>query len=50
MLSLERCNEILNGNERRYSQKQVEAIREYLYQLAELINESKLTTDEELRR
>tara|TARA_B100001287_G_C22659698_1_gene519680 strand:+ start:975 stop:1121 length:147 start_codon:yes stop_codon:yes gene_type:complete len=37
MLSIEKCNEILNKDEKKYTKEEVLAIRESLYQLAELI-------------
>ncbi len=37
MLSIEKCNEILNKHEKKYTKEEVLAIRESLYQLAELI-------------
>ena len=37
MLSIEKCNEILNKDEGKYTKEEVLAIRESLYQLAEII-------------
>ena len=37
MLSIEKCNEILNKDEKIHTKEEVLAIRESLYQLAELI-------------
>lgn len=50
MLSLKKCNEILNKKEKKYTTDQVMKVRELLYQLAEIVYESKLTEDEKLRR
>ena len=41
MLSLKECEEILNQNGKKYSEKQVKAIREHLYFLAEIIHNVK---------
>jgi len=46
MLSIEKCNEILNKKEQKYTMNQVKAIREHLYQLAEIIHQTKLLKDE----
>jgi len=46
MLSIEKCNEILNKKEQKYTMKQVKAIREHLFQLAEIIHQTKLLKDE----
>jgi len=46
MLSIEKCNKILNKNRQNYTQEQVKKIREKLYQLAEIIYESKISNDE----
>jgi len=37
MLSIEKCNEILNKDEKKYTKEEVTAIREWLYQFAEII-------------
>lgn len=50
MLSIEKCNEILNKKELKYTTDQVKEIRETLYQYAEIFYESNLLKDEELRR
>jgi predicted nucleic acid-binding Zn ribbon protein len=42
MLSVEKCNEILNKNNKQYNVEQVKAIREYLITLAEIIYELKM--------
>ena len=41
MLSIEKCNEILNKDEKKYTKEEVLAIRESLYQLAEIIMNTK---------
>jgi hemerythrin-like domain-containing protein len=46
MLSIEKCNEILNKKEKKYTKEQVKAIRDYLYQFAEIIHHTKLSKDE----
>ena len=46
MLSLEKCNEILNQKIKKYSIEQVKDIREKLYQLTEIMMESKISNDE----
>ena len=46
MLSIEKCSKILNKNGRNYTQEQVKDVREKLYQLTEIIYESKITNDE----
>ena len=46
MLSIKKCSKILNKNGRNYTQKQVIDIREFMYQITEIILESKITNDE----
>ena len=46
MLSLEKCNKVLNKKGQNYTQEQVRDIREKLYQIAEIINESNLACNE----
>jgi|TARA_B100000795_G_C22615027_1_gene366606 hypothetical protein len=41
MLSIEKCNKVLNKNKKKYSNEQVKAIRDYLYQMANVIDELK---------
>ena len=41
MLSIEKCYEILNKDEKKYTKEEVLAIRESLYQLVEIIINSK---------
>ena len=48
MLSIEKCYEILNKDEKKYTKEEVLAIRESLYQLVEIIINSK--EDEKLKR
>ena len=46
MLSIDKCNKILNKNERKYTQQQVVEVRNLLLQLAEIMYESKLSNHE----
>ena len=46
MLSIEKCNEILNKKEKTYTKEEVKAIREVLYQFAEIIYKGKKEIDE----
>jgi hypothetical protein len=46
MLSIEKCNEILNKKEKTYTKEEVKAIREVLYQFAKIIYEGKKEIDE----
>ena len=50
MLSIKKCDEILNKNEKKYTTEQVEKIREYLYQIADIIYEVNLEKDENFIR
>ena len=50
MLSLKKCDKILNKKEKKYTLAQVEKIIEYLYQVAGIIYEVSIKTDEELIR
>lgn len=45
MLSIERCNEVLNKKEKKYSKEEVKAIRDYLYQIAEIIHQTNTKND-----
>lgn len=36
MLSIEKCNQILNQKEKKYNEEKIKAIRDFLYQMAEL--------------
>jgi hypothetical protein len=38
MLSMEKCNEVLNKNQQKYSKEEVKAIRDYLYGYARIID------------
>jgi hypothetical protein len=46
MLSIEKCNKVLNKNKKIYSNEQVKAIRDYLYQIALVIDELKSNNNE----
>jgi hypothetical protein len=46
MVSLEKCYEILNQKTQNYTMVEVKEIRKTLYQMAEIIYESKLMNDE----
>jgi hypothetical protein len=50
MVSLENCYEILNQNTQNYTMEEVKEIRKTLYQMAEIIYESKLMNDETTQR
>ena len=50
MVSLEKCYEILNQNTQNYTMEEVKEIRKTLYQMAEIIYESKLMNDETSQR
>ena len=50
MVSLEKCYEILNQNTQSYTMEEVKEIRKTLYQMAEIIYESKLMNDEKPQR
>jgi signal transduction protein with GAF and PtsI domain len=45
MLSIERCSEILNKTKQKYTKEEVKAIRNHLYQFAEIIHQTKLLKD-----
>jgi hypothetical protein len=47
MISLKKCDEILNKKERKFTNEQVEKIRDFLYQIAEIITQSKQLKNEE---
>lgn len=38
MISLDKCNQILNKGEKKYSNEQIKLVRETLYSMAEIIN------------
>lgn len=46
MLSIEKCEKVLNKNEKKYSTEKVKAIRDYLYQMAMVIDELKSKDNE----
>lgn len=46
MISLEKCNEVLNKSEQKYTQEQIKVIRDTLYQIAEIVYESKKELNE----
>jgi hypothetical protein len=46
MISLEKCNELLNKKEKKYTQEQIKVIRETLSQIAEIFYESKKELNE----
>ena len=50
MISLKKCDEVLNKNERKFTNEQVEKIREFLYQIAEIITQTKQLKNEESGR
>jgi len=41
MISIEKCNEVLNKNEQKYCNEKVKAIRDYLYQMAMVVDQLK---------
>lgn len=43
MLSIEKCNKVLNKQETKYTKDEVELIRESLYQLAEIMYNHKMS-------
>lgn len=50
MLSIEKCYELLNKNRKRYTIEETREIRKTLYQIADIIYESKQRKDEEIKR
>ena len=46
MLSIEKCNKVLNKNKKKYRNEQEKAIRDYLYQMAIVIDELKSKNNE----
>tara|TARA_R110000803_G_scaffold209830_2_gene280160 strand:- start:3466 stop:3612 length:147 start_codon:yes stop_codon:yes gene_type:complete len=46
VISLEKCNEVLNKSEQKYTQEQIKVIRDTLYQFAEIVYESKKELNE----
>jgi len=39
MLSIEKCCEVLNQKDKKYNNEEVKVIREYLYQMANVMDE-----------
>ena len=39
MISIEKCSKVLNQKEKKYSNEEVKVIREYLYQMAKVMDE-----------
>ena len=39
MLSIEKCREVLNQKDKKYNNEEVKVIREYLYQMANVMDE-----------
>ena len=50
MLSIEKCYELLNNNEKKYTIEETKEIRKSLYQLADIIYETKQRQDEKFKR
>lgn len=50
MLSIEKCYELLNKNRKKYTIEETREIRKSLYQIADIIYESKQRKDEEIKR
>ena len=46
MISIEKCNEVLNKNEKKYSNEKVKVIRDYLYQITMLVDQLKIKENE----
>lgn len=44
-ISLEKCKEILNAGETKYTDEQIEEVRNFLYQFAQLTYESYTTSE-----
>lgn len=49
MLSIEKCYEVLNKKEKKYTKEQVIKIREQLYVMAEMIYSEKILQDENVK-
>lgn len=47
MLTLKKCNEVLNENEKKYSEKEVKEIRELLYKVAQILTQQKTKNNED---
>jgi len=50
MLSIEKCYELLNNNEKKYTIEETKEIRKSLYQFADIIYETKQRQDEKFKR
>ena len=46
MLPIEKCNEVLNKNEKKYSNEKVKVIRDYLYQITMLVDHLEIKENE----
>jgi hypothetical protein len=46
LISLEKCNEVLNKSEQKYTQEEIKVIRETLTQIAEIVYEFKKELNE----
>lgn len=46
MLPIEKCNEVLNKYEKKYSNEKVKVIRDYLYQITMLVDQLKIKENE----
>ena len=46
MISIEKCNEVLNKNEKKYSNEKIKVIRDYLYQITMLVDQIKIKENE----
>lgn len=46
MISIEKCNEVLNKNEKKYSNEKIKEIRDYLYQITMLVDQIKIKENE----
>ena len=46
MISYEECYKLLNKSEQKYTQEQIKVIRDTLYQIAEIVYESKKELNE----
>lgn len=48
MITLQKCEKILNANGKKYSQEEVKKIRAELYRLASVVNDVKKLEDESM--
>ena len=46
MLSIKKCSDVLNKKEQKYNDEKIKAIRDYLYNMALLIENIKSKSDE----